>query len=303
MSEIYALSPKNINHSGPLVTIGLPTYNRPVGLRKALEWILKQSYFNIEVIISDNCSTNADVEKITAEFAQRDSRIKVFRQKENIGLENNFNFVYAQSNAPYFTWMSDDDFFEAEYIEKCVAFLEQHPNHILCSGIAKYYDEDRYIFTEPMFRVDQTSITRRLFTYFKYVHKNGNFYGVFRTNSLINPPLPIITGSDWSFMAKLAVVGKLSYIDTTGYHRSVAGNSQTRKKMVEKAGLKNFKKVFFETYLAYTISKNIFTDPAIKEKVSWLKRQILISMIFLQINWKLFYKFIRKIINAGTKYS
>ena len=113
MSDAQQLFTSLQAYSMPLVTIGLPTYNRPAGLRKALEWILKQTYPNLEIIISDNCSTDQNVQIVTAEFLAKDSRIRVFRQKENIGLENNFNFVYAQSTAPYFIWMSDDDFFDA----------------------------------------------------------------------------------------------------------------------------------------------------------------------------------------------
>lgn len=287
----------------PMVSIGLPTYNRPIGLQKALEWISRQTYQNIEVIISDNCSEIDEVQTITTEFAKKDQRIKVFRQEKNIGLENNFNFVYAQSKAPYFVWMSDDDFFESDYIEKCVTFLEQNPDYILCSGIAKYYDGETYMFSEPMFKVDQTSIASRLYTYFKLVHKNGNFYGVFRNQKLSIPPLPNHIGSDWAFMAKLSICGKLSYLDTTAYHRSIAGNSQTRKKMTEKAGVKNLKKLFFETYIAYNISTNIFTDPNIKKKVSCLNSRVLTAMIFFQINCKLFFKFIRKVTHLKTEYS
>src|SRR5690606_684570 len=106
----------------------------------------------------------------------------------------------------------------------------------------------------------------------------------FRTGFLSTPPLPDILGSDWVFMAKMSVNGKLSYIDSTFYHRSIAGNSQTRKKMIEKAGLKNIKKLFFETYLAYIISTNIFTDPEIRKKVGWINEQLFKLMVFIQIN-------------------
>jgi glycosyltransferase domain-containing protein len=284
--------------SPPLVTIGLPTYNRPAGLRKALEWIERQTYSNLDIVVSDNCSTNPEVQQITSEFAVKDNRVRVFRQKENIGLENNFNFVYAQSQAPYFIWMSDDDFFEADYVEKCVQFLEQHPDHVLCSGVAKYYTGKDYLFSEPMFRVDQSSIRARIRRYFSGVQKNGNFYGVFRNHLLADIPIRLHVGCDWSFMAKLAVAGKLTYIDSTGYHRSAEGNSQTRKKMVTKFGLKGLKNIFFETYLAYSVAVNIFTDANINRMVSWPGRRLLAVMVFFQINWKLGVKFLRKIFTG-----
>ena len=299
MSDAQQLFTSLQAYSMPLVTIGLPTYNRPAGLRKALEWILKQTYPNLEIIISDNCSTDQNVQIVTAEFLAKDSRIRVFRQKENIGLENNFNFVYAQSTAPYFIWMSDDDFFDANYIEECVKFLELHPDHILCSGVAKYYAGNDFIFTEPMFKVDKRTCRSRIQTYFSLVQKNGNFYGVFRNKLLAGNPIGLHVGCDWSFMAKLAILGKLTYVYTTAYHRSIEGNSQTRKKMVEKFGIRGFKNVFFESYVAYTVSSQIFTDKAVITKVSWIKRKLLIVMVFFQINWRLLIKYIRKILNVS----
>ncbi|MBK7562185.1 MAG: glycosyltransferase family 2 protein [Chitinophagaceae bacterium] len=301
MSELQPTLTSAQAISSPLVTIGLPTYNRPAGLRKALEWIAKQTYPSLEIIISDNCSTEEEVQEITAEYAAKDNRIKVFRQLENIGLENNFNFVYAQSTAPYFIWMSDDDFFEANYIAECVGFLEQNQDHVLCSGIAKYYSGDQFVFNETMFKTDQESITARVHHYFAHVQKNGNFYGVFRNKMFSNDPIQLHVGCDWSFMARLAVLGKLTYIDTTAYHRSAEGNSQTRKKMVEKFNLTGFKNLFFETYLAYVIAAHIFTDPVVNKKIGGINRKLLAVMVFFQINWKLFFKFIRKLFKSGNK--
>jgi glycosyltransferase domain-containing protein len=288
-------------YSKPLVTIGLPTYNRPEGLAKALEWIFKQTYSNLEIIVSDNCSTLDEVKQITREFAARDKRIRVFRQSENIGLENNFNFVFAQSHASYFIWMSDDDLFEANYIEECVEFLEQHPDYVLCSGEAKYYSGGKYVFSEKMFKTEQSSITSRVHGFFARVNKNGNFYGVFRNKLLAGIPIRPHVGCDWSFMAKLAILGKLAYVETTAYHRSDEGNSQTREKMIQKFKLNRAKNIFFETYVAYTVAKNIFTDDAVNKKISRIKRAGLTIMVFLQINWKLFFKFVKKITSSQYK--
>ena len=290
-NQLFALLPV---HSEPMVSIGLPTYNRPAGLRKALEWILQQTYPNLEILVSDNCSTNTEVQKITTEFAARDNRIRVFRQNENIGLENNFNYVYAQSLAPYFIWMSDDDFFDANYISDCVQFLEKNPDFVLCSGVAKYYSDDEYLFSEPMFRLDQQGFFARLFKYFYSVEKNGNFYGVFRNNLLDAAPLGVHAGCDWSFMGKMAMLGKLTYIESTSYHRSADGNSQTRQKMIEKFKLRGLKSLFFESYLAYSVAFNLFKDNAIRKIPCWTKQKILVIIIFAQINWRLLYKFIIK---------
>ncbi|MEO9004179.1 MAG: glycosyltransferase family 2 protein [Ginsengibacter sp.] len=301
MNEASTASILQQANSEPLVTIGLPTYNRPAGLQKCLQTILSQTYSNLEIIISDNGSTDKAVQQVIQEYAGKDHRIKPFRQAQNLGLEENFNFVFEKASAHYFTWMSDDDYFDNNYIADCVQFLENNPGHILCSGIAKYYSGDQFLFNENMFRVDQETPFTRLFTYFSKVEKNGNFYGVFRNGLVKEKPIGVHIGCDWSFMAKLAVLGKLSYVHTTSYHRSVEGNSGTRKKMVKKFGVNRFKNIFFETYSAFEISTHIFNDPAVRVVFNFLQRQLIVTVIFFQINYRLFMKFLRKItwMNKG----
>ena len=295
MNEVSNAQIHQQANSEPLVTIGLPTYNRPVGLQKCLQTILQQTYSNLEIIISDNCSTDKAVQQVIQEYATKDSRIKHFRQDENVGLEENFNFVFKKASANYFTWMSDDDYFDDNYIDECVQFLQDHPDHVLCSGIAKYYSGDRFLFDEKMFRVDQRNPVARLFSYFSKVEKNGNFDGVFRNELLKGKPIGVHVGCDWSFMARLAVLGKLSYVNTTSYHRSIEGNSGTRKKMVKKFRVNRFQNIFFETYSAFEISTHIFNDPAVRPSFNFIQRQLIVAMIFFQINYRLFMKFVRKI--------
>ncbi len=296
---------KDIHHtvqanSEPLVTIGLPTYNRPVGLQKCLESILKQTYSNLEIIISDNCSTDEAVQNVIKQYAEKDGRIKHFRQPVNIGLEENFNFVYAKASADYFTWMSDDDYFDSNYVEVCVQFLEKNADHVLCSGIAKYYSGKDFLFDERMFKVEEDTSLKRIFKYFSKASKNGNFYGVFRNHMLRSKPIGEHVGCDWSFMAKLAVLGKLTYVSTTTYHRSADGNSGTRKKMVKKFRLNKFKTLFFETYSAYEICTHIFNDRVVSEKLSLVQKCGMITLIFFQLNYKFFMNFVRKKLGASV---
>lgn len=281
-------------NSEPLVTIGLPTYNRPNGLQKCLESIAAQTYKNLEIIISDNCSTDERVQHIILSFAAKDSRIMHTRQPVNLGLEENFNFVYRRSSAGYFIWMSDDDYFESNYVEACVNFLEKNPDHVLCSGVAKYYSGSNFLFDEKMFTTDRPSAVKRVFTYYSKVGKNGNFYGVFRNNLLRDKPVGEHVGCDWSFMGKMAILGKLSFVTTTAYHRSADGNSGTRKKMVNKFRLNKFKAIFFETYTAYTVATHIFDDGAVKVKFGVVARFFITTIVFMQINLKLFINFVKR---------
>ncbi len=281
-------------YSEPLVTIGLPTYNRPQGLQKCLESIQRQTYRNFEIIVSDNCSTDEGVLSVIKSFRQKNNRIQYFRQEQNIGLEENFNFVFFKSTASYFIWMSDDDYFDDNYVEQCVKFLEEKPDYVLCSGIARYYNDHNFLFEEKMFGLHQKKSLLRVLKYFSKVGKNGNFYGVFRNELFVEKPIKNHIGCDWSFMAKLALVGKLAFIDTTSYHRSAEGNSGTKRKMIKKFGFNKFQSIFFETYSAYVIAVNIFNDAMVSKNFNWLTRKLIVTIIFFQINYKLFFNFIKK---------
>ena len=116
--------------NGPLVSVGIPTYNRPEGLRRTLECITGQTYKNLEIIISDNCSPNPDAEKVGREFADKDPRIQYFRQKENTGLFS-FQFVLDKATGEYFMWAADDDIWDPRFISTLLKLLESNKTAII----------------------------------------------------------------------------------------------------------------------------------------------------------------------------
>jgi glycosyltransferase domain-containing protein len=294
MSETTAMTGTEQADRLPLVTIGLPTYNRPEGLQKCLDCILSQTYRHLEIIISDNCSTHEDVQRIILEYAAKDDRVKPYRQRENIGLEENFNFVFSKSTADYFVWMSDDDYFDTNYIEECVHFLEKNPGYVLCSGLAKYYRGGHYLYDEKMLPLHQKKAVARLLKYYLKVNNNGKFYGVFRNRLFATKPLDVHIGCDLTFMGKLAILGKLTYVDTTSYHRSLDGNSATKKKMIKRFELNKFQSLFFEFYISYEIATHIFSDKSVQHKFSWVTRKFLTIIIFFEMNFLLLMAFFKK---------
>ena len=109
--------------SQPLVSIGLPVYNRPKLLYKALENLTRQTYRNIEIIISDDHSPGNETQNVIKAFSEKDSRIRCYRLKQNIGGYPNHRFVFEQANGEYFFWASEDDEWHEEFIETGVKSL------------------------------------------------------------------------------------------------------------------------------------------------------------------------------------
>ncbi|QII12840.1 putative beta-1,4-galactosyltransferase [Candidatus Kuenenia stuttgartiensis] len=110
----------------PLITIAIPTYNRAnLYLRQAIECAVNQTYSNIEIIISDNCSTD-NTEMVVKDFT--DPRIRYFRHEKNIGGNNNFNFCLEQAKGEYFLLLMDDDLIDRDFIETCWKSIDCNGN-------------------------------------------------------------------------------------------------------------------------------------------------------------------------------
>lgn len=106
---------------GPLVTIAIPTYNRASLLKGCIDAALAQTYTNFEILVSDNASTDA-----TQEVLERitDKRLRVVRQKSNIGLVGNWNACLANAAGAYTFLVPDDDRIAPWLVERCVKVIE-----------------------------------------------------------------------------------------------------------------------------------------------------------------------------------
>lgn len=122
----------------PLVTVGMPTYNNPKGLRRALTLITTQTYSNLEILVSDNASSSDETEKLVKEFSEKDPRIKFFRHETNGGPVFNFKFVLKNAAGEYFMWAADDDEWTNNFIEEC---LKNSKNG--SSVFTSYYNKNR----------------------------------------------------------------------------------------------------------------------------------------------------------------
>jgi glycosyltransferase involved in cell wall biosynthesis len=110
------------NKSRPLVTIGIPTYNRAGGyLRECIESAINQTYSNIEIIIADNCSVDGTTTLVSS---IADSRIRYFRHPKNIGANNNFNYCLEQARGDYFLLLHDDDLIDHDFVDACLKAAE-----------------------------------------------------------------------------------------------------------------------------------------------------------------------------------
>ncbi len=116
----------------PLVSIGIPTYNRANSyLKYALQSAVSQTYENIEIIVSDNCSSD-DTESIVKGFG--DARLRYYRQEENIGPVKNRNFCLEQARGKYLVMLLDDDLIDEDFISTCMGEVVHRDPGVILTG-------------------------------------------------------------------------------------------------------------------------------------------------------------------------
>ncbi len=126
----------------PLVSIVITSYNRGKFIDKAIQSCLSQDYPNIEIVISDNHSTD-DTDEIVKKYIL-DSRIKYFVNEVNIGMIPNFKLATEKrTHGEYLTYLSSDDYFcNDKFISAAVNLINKHSNIVLVAAKnATFYNE------------------------------------------------------------------------------------------------------------------------------------------------------------------
>ncbi len=112
-----------------ILTIAIPTYNRCDLLCQSLDSVLEQIEDNIEILVSDNASTD-DTQTIMKKYCEK-YNIRYFRNSENLGMDKNFLNCFQKANGEYIQFLSDDDILLPGALQKIIYLLKtEEPAYI-----------------------------------------------------------------------------------------------------------------------------------------------------------------------------
>ena len=213
-------------HSSPLVTVGIPTYNRAEGLRRTLECITTQTYKNLEIIVSDNCSPGPETEAVVREFMARDNRIQYYRQEINRGPTVNFRFVLEKATGEYFMWAADDDEWESPFIYLLIELLLKRPDVSgAMSGVKIIDDHGKIVKTIRYPLISKPDYSRFRLAFFASSHDEITFliYGLYRTEKAKHfyKNSDNTFGKDMLMVCDMLLSAKFGYIDEILHIRHV----------------------------------------------------------------------------------
>jgi glycosyltransferase involved in cell wall biosynthesis len=194
----------------PRVTVGIPAYNAERFIASAIEGMLAQTFTNIEIVVSDNASTDGTAD-IVHDYIKRDARVRYERSPVNVGVARNFNRLVGLARAPYFRWAATDDLNHPTSIERCLPVIEADPSIALVypkttlinaqGRTIRDYDDNLHIVDE------RPSVRFRRF--FDQIGLCNALFGIMRTETMRRTGLwGVFVGADIPFLAEMTLWGK-----------------------------------------------------------------------------------------------
>jgi len=285
------------------ISIGMPIRNSGNNLEKRLKSILSQSFKNFELIISDNGSDDVTSE-ICEKFVTLDPRISYYKQSKNIGLWNNWIFVFEKAKYDFFIWASDDDIWHTDFLkenldvlltnEDCVCSISKinwigepiddlkiKPNDSIVEKIKKKissYLALRYPITTT------GDYEKRLRSALK---KDGaHIYGLFRTEVLKEVvPKKTFLGGETAVMLGALKFGNLFVTESNFYEKVVEKKGATSGgmiKWIKTISPNNYCLIFPVHYLNVWLIKNLGI------KLYFRNLDVIISMHLVQYTYLIY---------------
>ncbi|HEY8472298.1 MAG TPA: glycosyltransferase family 2 protein [Natronosporangium sp.] len=224
-----------------LVSIGLPVRNGESRLVPTVESVLGQDHPDIELVISDNASTDG-TEELCRELAKADSRIVYHRQPHNVGLLNNFITTIRLASGEFFRWIGDSDALEPKYVTRCLEAFEADPRRILVTTQIAYQEPDGTVRTGEYHGTDLAShdpvirfreILRLLNQSFLTIDP---LYGLLRREPVAALPRVNMYCEDQVFAARLALTGPWGHVPEV-LARRVRDDREPRGQVTAKLGV------------------------------------------------------------------
>lgn len=268
----------------PKVSVMIPTYNQENYIAQAIESVLMQDYENLEIIISDDCSTDK-----TGEIAQKyasDSRVRYIRNPRNLGRVGNYrNTLLRHTTGEWVVNLDGDDYYtDNTFISRAICSILSQKN-VVCLFGNKHFPHKLQKYVE--YKISETSYLLPGKFYLKQFSRIGAFSHL---TTLYKRDVAIADGlcytyeglqADFHGIVRLSVYGNVILAKENGYHWRVHTDNATRS-------LSPIRIYIQGRRCQYKIMHDIGTHFSDQEKRQWLedtkvnvkRRYILDNLVF-----------------------
>ncbi len=212
--------------SGIKLSICIPTFNREIYLRNALEHCETYDFdFTYEIVISDNASTD-NTKQVVDEFIARGLPIRYHRRTANGGPYKNVASAFHHAIGEYSIYLADDDFLIPDGLKAAMAYLDTNPDVSACHASWYLYDEIRDLDLTSFYSVDEDiKFARHEFVeVFRFVCERHVFpeIAIYRSSALRSTWVPRdFCFSYFAYLAHALDQGAVAFLKQP-FYRSVA---------------------------------------------------------------------------------
>jgi glycosyltransferase involved in cell wall biosynthesis len=207
--------------NNPLVSIGMPVKNGEKTIIRALESVINQTYKNYEIIIADNKSSD-NTKNVVQHYIKNHKNIRLLSHISEISASENFYFTLKEANGKYFAWLSDDDYWDQDFMKDGIRRLTEGfdffcPNW--ASGnldLGQIRSHDKNILHFLMTKDEPRKKTLNYINLHFRSQKTCVVYSIFKTDFLINVFLMQSIEDDGALGALIANKGN-GYISDRAY--------------------------------------------------------------------------------------
>lgn len=200
------------------IDILLATYNGEKYLSELIDSILSQTYKNIRLIISDDCSKD-NTREILDKYKKEDSRVIVYKQEQNQGYVKNFEFLLKKVESDYYMLADQDDVWLSEKVEKSLQKLKAESADLVFGDLEVVDQNLKTIY--PSFN-DFMLLSRKIQKYIKsyklnYLYNCITGCTILAKSKFISQILPVPTTSKYFIHDHwigiiMSTYGKLAYM-------------------------------------------------------------------------------------------
>ena len=223
--------------TNPRVVLGMPAYNRPDTMQRALETLLSQTFTDFVLIITDDHPT-AEVKAIVDTYAAMDGRVVYHPNPTRLGMIGNWRKAFDRGRElypgfEYFAWVSDHDLWHPRWLEVLADTLDRLPQVVLAyPQMERVYETHRRAVVRRFDTRGLTTPLQRLRTTSKGLTAGNCVYGLFRAEALARAGVfrPVLT-PDRQIVVQILLFGETVHVPETLWYREVAGMfSYTRQR-------------------------------------------------------------------------
>lgn len=207
----------------PLVSVCVPVKNGAPFLSEALASIRSQTYRNLEILISDNCSTDS-TSQICEDYLHEDERARYFRQPLPLSAADNFSYLTNIAEGKFLLFCAHDDLRNNNYVEVLVETLEANPDAVLAYGETYSFSADADQAEPVNFRFESSSKSRYPRVAKTAFRRCFHIYGLWRTEILRQiPSRHCLYGPDMQVLLAASALGRFVRDDRAQfrYRRSI----------------------------------------------------------------------------------